>query len=215
MGKIRTSAQLTAKIKKDLSWRNKEIDTFKRLIENGPLREHQKSVILRGGHALLYAHWEGFIKTSASDYLEFLTCQKIPIQDLRHELMALALRSKINTLSADKAAHRRTELVTSIIDPGESIAVFSSTDVDTGSNLKFELFESIMHSIGCDIGPYVTKKNLINQRLLAQRNAIAHGEDLTLEVRDWLELSSSVEDIFKNVVCTGIENSVATRSYML
>ncbi|WP_198013964.1 MAE_28990/MAE_18760 family HEPN-like nuclease [Desulforegula conservatrix] len=49
-------------ITKDLEWREREIAAMRLLIYRPDLTNSQRSALLRAGWAMLYAHYEGFIK---------------------------------------------------------------------------------------------------------------------------------------------------------
>ena len=72
--------------------------------------------------------------------------------------------------------------------------------IKTDSNLKMEVFKEIAATIGIDDTPYILKKMLIDQRLLGNRNKIAHGErfealDGVSTVSDYLELHMTVLEL--------------------
>lgn len=63
-----------------------------------------------------------------------------------------------------------------------------------------EVFKEIAATIGIDDTPYILKKMLIDQRLLGNRNKIAHGErfealDGVSTVSDYLELHMTVLEL--------------------
>lgn len=62
--KIRTLEDLNDRLTADLVWRKIEIADLKALIENRSFSDSKHNTLLRGGVTLLYAHWEGYIKSS-------------------------------------------------------------------------------------------------------------------------------------------------------
>lgn len=71
--KIRTVEILSDKISEDLAWRKKELTDLKYIIDTKSLSLVRKSLLGRCGIAILYAHWEGFIKKSSLRFLEFIS----------------------------------------------------------------------------------------------------------------------------------------------
>ena len=70
MMKIRTADQLQEVLDAEFSWRLKEIADIRSAAESAKLGS-QKTLI-RAGVALLYAHWEGFIKKSTTAYINYV-----------------------------------------------------------------------------------------------------------------------------------------------
>ena len=76
MTKIRTVSQLSDKLSEEIAWRKKELIYIKSLIEKNRYKSVE-STLIRSGTALLYAHWEGFIKNAATSYVEFVARQNL------------------------------------------------------------------------------------------------------------------------------------------
>ena len=96
---IRTREDLIDKIAQDHVWRLREISELKGLIELTTTSNIRKRVLCRSGIALLYAHWEGFIKKSGTYYLEYVSFQRHHIAELRSNFITIILRGKIDTAS--------------------------------------------------------------------------------------------------------------------
>src|SRR5229473_3553693 len=87
---IRTVEQLFDQLSDELAWRKKELATLKSLVEHRTLSNERRTVLLRAGVALLYAHWEGFVKAASRAYLEFVSFQRLRHQDLAPNFLALS-----------------------------------------------------------------------------------------------------------------------------
>jgi len=74
-------------IESDFAWRRKELHIFSKRIP--PENNAYQSVLLRAGIPLLYAHWEGFILSSASHYLQHVSMQKLNHKELQPQFVAL------------------------------------------------------------------------------------------------------------------------------
>jgi hypothetical protein len=64
--KIRTLEHLNQRLTDDLIWRKREMSDLKSLVKNRSFHYSQHIAVLRSGVTLLYAHWEGYIKTAAT-----------------------------------------------------------------------------------------------------------------------------------------------------
>lgn len=204
--------QLEAALTADLKWRTQEMFTFERMTRSA--RSHEQPALLRGGLALLYAHWEGYVKTAGSLYLEHVSRKGLTLGELRPELAAVALRGRITRIAEEKSSFAHTTLVALIRD-GESQDArlpYERSTIRTRANLKFSEFESIMHSLGCDGAPHKTKELLIDERLLGSRNGISHGEREYVPFDEWVTTRDAVEEILKDVRVQ-LSNAAAVKSF--
>lgn len=72
---MRTKAELQQCIDDDLIWRRRELFNIRAAIEDAQGNAPKQAALLRAGVALLYAHWEGFVKRCGTHYLEFVSNQ--------------------------------------------------------------------------------------------------------------------------------------------
>jgi MAE_28990/MAE_18760-like HEPN len=80
MSKIRTVTQLQEALDAEMGWRIKEISAFKLASKT---EEGGRRVFVRAGVALVYAHWEGFIKAASEAYLDFVDNQGHMYRELK------------------------------------------------------------------------------------------------------------------------------------
>ncbi|MFJ8865443.1 MAE_28990/MAE_18760 family HEPN-like nuclease [Streptomyces sp. NPDC102473] len=213
MAPIRTVDQLQASLTEGLVWRTHEMDQW--LMVANRVRPHELPGILRGGLALVYAHWEGYVKDSACSYLEYVSRKGLKIGDLRPELAAIALRSSLGKGEQSKDSKSHTEIVSLLRNELSKPAQlkYDSAIIRTRSNLNFEVFDDIMHSIGCDASRHLIFRLLIDSRLLKFRNDIAHGRREYVALDDWVEIRDRIVLILKDVR-DQISNSAAQKLYL-
>lgn len=192
---IRTTEQLIDKIAADLIWRRRELTTLRELVqkfEDDPLRS---TVLIRGAVALLYAHWEGFVKKSSSYYLEYVAAQRLPYTRLAVNFVALSLKAKFNELGASEkisAGNALADFFCTAMDSRSSIPY--KKGVDTKSNLSSNVFVDILAALGLNVSQFETRLKYIDSNLVNPRNYVAHGEELggNISLDDYLVLHDDV-----------------------
>ena len=211
--KVRTVEQLYDRIAEDLSWRKKELSVFHGQVRSADA--HVRPALLRASVALLYAHWEGFVKQAVSLYLSYLSSQNLKYEQLRPEIAALALRNHINEFIATNQSSIHARVVRQVREDAGNRARIPSRrdDVKTHSNLSFDRLENILCSIGCDCIGYEQYRDLIDQELLASRNKIAHGEEEFIALSEWNDLRTQILKILDSIAAQ-ILNSATNRSYL-
>ena len=75
----------------------------------------------------------------------------------------------------------------------------ASAGVNTKANLKSEVLQEIMMSLGLDYSRLSTKEKLIDEKLLANRNRIAHGQYLNVAYAEYLELHVEVLGMMQEI----------------
>jgi hypothetical protein len=100
MIKVRTEAQMLELLDKDFAWRLKEIADIRSSIPNAA--GTKEKALLRAGVALLYAHWEGFIKTSSEYYLSFVSNQRLRYEQLKSCFIVFGLKKELNFIIDSK-----------------------------------------------------------------------------------------------------------------
>ncbi|WP_194785181.1 MAE_28990/MAE_18760 family HEPN-like nuclease [Actinomyces haliotis] len=209
---MRTSENFVDAITRETSWRKQELTTIRFAVHNAR-RSHQK-ITVRAATALLYAHWEGWIKAISVNYVDFLNQQKLRCCDLSDPLLGFALKSRMTELSKAKAPRPHTTFAT-LIRSGLSAPVNLDVNlVDTESNLSSSVLLNIVDRLGLDSSLYQTEANLIDTRLVAKRNSIAHGEYETLTIEDFDEIYDKVL-MMLDAFTSSIENAVIQKSYIL
>lgn len=175
--KVRSELELQELISQDFAWRKKELSAIKSNIATS--RAFAKETALRSGITLLYAHWEGFIKNTATYYLAFVAQKKLKYQDLTVNFLAIAMKQKLTVFEETKKTSIHIETVKFLLENQyQSSEIPYDNIVKTNSNLNSNIFKEIMATLGLSCSKYELNFNLIDEQLLAMRNAIAHGENL-------------------------------------
>lgn len=139
--------------------------------------------------------------------------RRLRYSELSSNFVALALKTKLSQANKTNKATIFTEAIDFIRSQlNERSSVPYKDVVQTSSNLSSSIFREITCILGLDYSFYETKQVLIDEKLLAKRNNIAHGEYSVLDKQDYLELHSQVigmMDTFRNQ----IENCATCESY--
>ena len=90
--KIKDLATLEEKIDNEMAWRKKELTSLKVDVESSKTKEKsEQSRAIRSGIAMLYAHWEGAIKSIAEYYLVYVSGLNLKYGELKNNFLAIAL----------------------------------------------------------------------------------------------------------------------------
>jgi len=199
----------------ELAWRRRELSELVLAIDGstGPTRQ----LHLRSGIALLYAHWEGYIRACASYYVEFLDAQRLETGRLRENFVAMAsaFRGKLAAVADSNKIKFRIDLVRELRQSENTQANFPQKLVPSAeSNLSFRVLNEFLMALGLDPGPYVLKKRLIDENLVADRNRIAHGQHLAIDVQSFKHLHGEILMLME-LYGTQITNSAVQGDYLL
>ena len=210
--KIRTLTQLTDALDKDLAWRKKELIFLKSLIDTHQSKPTE-STFIRSGLTILYAHWEGFVKNAATLYLEFICRQNLSYEDLIPNIVALAIRVRLDQARETNKAIVHTDLAKFFMtELSEKCSISWKEAINTQSNLNSTVLHNIILALGLDYLPYQTKANLIDEALLASRNAIAHGQYLQIDYDGYVNLYHEMLNLIE-LLRNQIDNAAAMKLY--
>ncbi len=212
--KLRTLEKLSDSLTEDFVWRRKELFILKSLIQASKKSSSQQKALIRSGIPILYAHWEGFVKAAASNYLEYVALQGLRYTELQSNFVALAVKNKLSEARESNKASIFIEAITSIRSDleGKSNIPYKGV-IQTGSNLNSSFLKEITVTLGLDYSEYEIKENLIDEKLLAKRNNIAHGEYLQMEESDYIELHDEVV-LMMNLFRNQVENCASQKKYL-
>ncbi|WP_019894847.1 MAE_28990/MAE_18760 family HEPN-like nuclease [Hydrogenovibrio halophilus] len=211
MSKIRTINELQNTLDQELSWRFKEIASLKILVRRAD--NITSSTAVRAAIPLLYGHWEGFIKNTATHYVEFINGQSLKYRELVSCFIVFGLKKKINDLSKSKQSKVSIETIEFLLNElGETAKLKADSAIRTEFNLSSKVFVNILKSINIDTEKYEARFNLIDESLLNRRNYIAHGEFLDVEAEGFRGLADEVLSMLRWFK-TDIENAASLGQY--
>ncbi len=220
--KLRSLAEVEAHLDQNFGWRRRELTTVRLKLKES--REHEKEIWFRSGVVLLYAHWEGFIKTCAKAYLSYIVRQGQLYSQLNPCFMFFAVREFLdgsqqvnmkNYLAYSKAMTFFTAPL------AEKFSLDPSPHISTreNQNLNSEEFKSIVLKLGIEYLPvYELREKLIDEQLMDYRNRVAHGESLHGDVDDlegtFTVLSEKIIECME-VFQGQVSQAVQQKSYLL
>ncbi len=191
--KIRTKEQLSDRLSDQLSWRKKELSAVLTMVMQRRESVGFKRAMIRSGIALLYAHFEGFVKNAATHYLEYIALQRLRYNELATPFLAICVRSYIGNMVESKKASSFAPIVQILVNNISQRAKLPfNKSIDTESNLSSKVFKEIVWCLNLDYSPYESKEKLLDKRLLKRRNYIAHGEHLQIEESEYNEIHDEV-----------------------
>ena len=209
--RISSLAQLAARLDRSLAWRKKELTQFKLLTDSCPSPSNAK-ILRRSGVALLYAHWEGFVKDASNMYLAYLTNALADLGALKSCFVAIALRRQISLAGQAKRTSlgiRLVEYLRSLDSPPAKKGRIPRQAVSTRSNLKGVVLREIAATLGLDYSRFELKETPIINHLVELRNTIAHGGGVPIDLADYNSLHSDVIvllDDYRDVIQDAADN---------
>lgn len=198
----RTVAELQDVLDASLAWRRIELSALRAEVERsaakGPASPLARAMA-RSALAMLYAHWEGFVREGLTSYVEFLSRRKLKFKELNDGLLMTVFASLHRRISSgDESAAQL--LVEAIRQPATSrVQIPRNNMVNTRSNLRFEVLCEILDSVGLDPTEFDTKAQLIDRSLCDARNEIAHGREQFPTPNDFSDLHDQVMSMMETV----------------
>ena len=218
---IKELTKLGKKIDNELSWRKKELTSIKVDVESSKTKEKsEESRAIRSGIILLYAHWEGAIKAIAEYYLIYVSGLNLKYGELKSNFLAIAMKRSLIEFQDTKKASVHNKFIDDIYAKKNEVSrIPCNKIIKTDSNLKMETFREITATIGIDDSKYMLKKMIIDNRLLGNRNKIAHGARIdSLDgiscVADYIEMHTMVVELIDKFA-EDIKNAAINAEYKI
>ncbi len=124
---LRTVLELQEYLDQDLGWRLREIDYTKTAVRRAS--GNAQSAVARAGLALLYAHWEEFVKGASEAFLNFVLHRKCKYSQLRPCFMVHGLAKHLEVFETSRKHQRRIEVVQFLVEKLDEQAKFPCKDV--------------------------------------------------------------------------------------
>lgn len=159
---------------------------------------------------MLYAHWEGFAKEALRLYVEFLEHSSVAQRDIHANLLAYSWSGSFRKLQAELTHKRKVEIIERFLGSLTEVLEFEpkERDIDTKSNLFFEVLEGLAQCLCLDIEPMRDHSRSLDA-LVNRRNHIAHGgREQTLvdsDIEDYRTLVISLMEALERVLDTAVQ----------
>jgi len=167
---------LTSALEQDIIWRRREIFALTNLLASAS-NEDERLTLMRASITLLYAHWEGFVKLAAQQYLLHVSRKASKFSDLNDNFLWIMSKKETDLFyGTKKSVSDHIEILSQVVERLNSLdgALFVDR-IDTGSNLKEKVFDNICAVIGLNVDKSKYDLNMICKGLLERRNRVAHG----------------------------------------
>lgn len=210
--KIKTIHQLSAALNDEITWRKREIIELR--MQAARKGDVAHKTILRAGVAILYSHWEGFVKSSSEILLNYISNQKLKNDELSEVYIIQSFKSHLSTLSDTKSSIAAIESLRFILNEMKRSSNISHKNyVNTEANLSSEVFDRIAKSVGVDVQKYMHLYPFIDESIVNKRNYIAHGEFMDVSLEEYTRISDRVFDLIRSYK-DDIENIAVLKSYV-
>jgi hypothetical protein len=209
--KIRTAEQLQTVLDDDFAWRRKELTMILTTVKSS--RPKLLNTNIRIGVVILYAHWEGFIKNAAENYVTYVASKKLPYDELNNNFIALSLKTKLLEFELTNKNTVHTQLIDFLLGNLKIKANLPTENIiKTQSNLNSNILKEILSILGIDYSQYELKEKYIDSYLLRIRNSVAHGQNPDITEIDFYELYTEITEILTSIKIE-ISNNASLAKY--
>jgi len=209
--------KLENSLTKDISWRKKELVNLKNEIDSKFVSNNQAvSFLVRGAIALIYAHWEGSVKTQLSAYVKFLNTllkqNYIQIEEYDDEILDLLFQPTIKTLRHNIKEKRLKgiENFKNLYFDKNILQIDSKEVVSTKSNLSFEVLTELFEKFQIEQIDNIHHQFI--EKLVMNRNAIAHGERRYTYIDE--KIKQEIEDTIQKIdnLIDGVKQNILDKA---
>lgn len=209
---VKSEFDFQRKLDEERIWRLKEIDALKKIGHRLPNDSLELQVFCRSSLVTCYSHWEGFVKKSATLYLEFVSSRGLKANEIDSNLLSIKFCSILHSDVSSKRLDRFKPIIEFLRNDNSSIFLPHKGMVDTESNLSSKVFIRILNYTGFDEKIFEDKFLFIDNELLRRRNLIAHGEDIPISYNDLTAVGDTVLELLYRYK-TELENAVSLKKF--
>lgn len=209
--KIRSIVEFEDFISSEFAWRRKELTNIANVVRSG--RNGMRESLYRSAIPIIYAHWEGFVKQSSIAKMNYLISQGLKYSELQPCFHVYAILEAYEGQIPTKKFEAWVDITAGKIDFSKSLNSSSINQIDTKSNLKYEVLREVAIKVGVNYKIFELKENWINEKLIDARNSICHGERTPITEQYFEEIyveTTALIDLYKNEIL----NSVHCKSYL-
>jgi hypothetical protein len=212
MSKIKTLEHLVDRISDQSKIRKRELIKIKQMLP--PATREPGDFWLRIAPVMAYAHWEGFVKESATAYLLFLSRKTVALSRLKPNLQALACRAELlGAVGATKRIAPHLAIVSRLVDNLTTSVTVPVDVIDTESNLNWAVFENICNIVGIATSGFWSERRGFIDDLFITRCDVAHGQLFTPDAADAVHYLNFALDAIPKFG-TDLENAASTNSHL-
>jgi hypothetical protein len=208
-----TESDLSFALDSELTWRRKELSDLKAAVRSADVIA--KTVLLRALVTMAYAHWEGYVRVSATKYFTHITLKKRPYKELDSQFYKNSFLARLDGLFRSKGSTQEgCNFIKTILESQDSRFAFINEGlIDTKSNLNTDVIKDLCLICGFEDVFFESNRFFIDTTLLKKRNAIAHGQAEGIDIHeldDVVDKTLALMAQFKTL----IENKVYTKGYL-
>jgi hypothetical protein len=210
-----------ASVDSDIAWRKIEVSKIIAMHN-----EQNSELVVKSSVLLTYSHWEGCVKNLCKLYLGYVSNLSLDLSELTDNYKAIALKGNIKQMiGSSETLTMANELAFIASMDSEARGKFSlkssfkksdkdKSIINTKGNLSYQIFDLFLKIVGVDERACLhTKKFVIDERLLKNRNKIAHGNRIDSKHADEFDLEIESVKAIKSVVFSIIDSLSADLKY--
>jgi hypothetical protein len=213
LSKPYTEFDLSNQLDSDFNWRIKEFSDLKSAIRaSGPTSQ---SVLLRALVAMLYAHWEGYIRFCVEKYFSYITMRRHNFSELEAQIYVNHFIARIDAISTQRLSlHDRCKIIEDIMQSKHKrFSRVNQKLIDTRSNLNSKVLQELCLLCAVDFALFKAECDFIDRIVVKRRNEIAHGEETYIGLAEVDDLVSNVVKLMRSFR-NSLENKIYQRSYL-